>query len=180
MNIPTFRIDRTSDINLTAQQASVAICNFTGATEGFIINHMGYMSEYQDAVKFTSVEDLEKAILEYCEKYNTNEFDYNSIYVVFVYRSKLKKIELLVNKKSTGEIDLTRELQRNLRDAVPKEATVYSNFFDVQFSKPPEPAKVFLPPFYNANGNHVGGGVPEETYPNLMSYQTYKYHSFSK
>lgn len=128
------------------------------------------MKGYKDAVKFESTKELSKVIDNYCDTNNIFSFNYNEFEIVLLNNnSRLMKVRVIINETSVDNSDLFRVLQRNISPAEPKKATVYQKFFNVQFEKPKEPVKCFLPPYFDGNGNHVGGGMPGHSYPNFKT-----------
>jgi hypothetical protein len=116
-----------SDALLTAEEVAKAIYNGTVETGGFICGRMAYMSQFREAIKFTSEEDLVEALKQYVNDHDTQKFDYNKVVVIFqgltgAGTSALFKVEFEIPKIHSG---IVSDISRKTTIASPKELEVF-------------------------------------------------------
>lgn len=169
----TFYFHASEQYKMTSVQLADIICHVSEV--GCIMPRMAYMHGYEGVTKFTSKNELVRVIDEYCEKYNTDHFDYSEMYVIFSSKTKrffdfdksnnlqtVKKISVRIHRiglENTNE-EIERMTNRVMSDASNGEATRYQYIFPHIPVQIPTDAKIYLPPYFNSSGKQIGGGMP--------------------
>ena len=133
-----------SNTILTAEQVASSIYkNISVKTGGFICGRMAYMSNYQEAIQFTSEEELVQALNQYITKHNIHSFDYKQ---VKIYYKSTALYYISFDIPESNQLLDSRDLRQSAILADSKALKVFKKLHPKDKGKvvTKEPAKVFL------------------------------------
>src|SRR5579871_4009519 len=151
----SFQIGNFDRNFLSSSDLARILFNTYKIEDGFVCSCMAYMSNYQQTYKFSTAEELQKALDLYCNQNDTSNFDYYRLYICFRVNNHLIKITFRIQPTSGFSVKDERVIERvievikrNIGDCSPNEGRVFKQLFHTDEEIiVVEPPKVFLPPY---------------------------------